>query len=328
MAEWYNTDKLDKYAKDANIAFIVGERRIGKTLHFQKKAFELWDKEKLQTMWLRNKKIELSDPAFANDFLNAPKKFGWCPDTTFSNGEGIFTDKTKAEQIIKFQSISTFSNRRGNMTDKVGMIVFDEFMPEDRKYPKRCHIGLMSLTKTVLSGRTDSKCYCLSNFISAGNPYFVGFQIYPKKELDVTYFPNKGLAIEVCRGYKGAIEDDNPWNRIYRAGQYQNYADEKEDSLFNLIARVPKGSRLNNFFIKIDNVIYGSSYKNGLVYWHIASPNTRYIFTPSLQESSDTVMMIPKFVKQIIKEGSELNILRFQNPNIMYAILSIIYDTV
>ena len=179
MTDWYNTAKLDKYASDAMMYFIVGERRIGKTLHFQKKAFELFEETGLQTMWLRNKKVEFADPSFIADFLNAPRKFGWCDEENICFPDGVYTDKDKTEQIIKFQSISTFSNRRGNMTDNVGMIVFDEFMPEDRRYPKRAHIGLMSLTKTVLSGRKDAKCYCLSNFISAANPYWVGFQIYP-----------------------------------------------------------------------------------------------------------------------------------------------------
>src|SRR5690606_3009910 len=118
----------------------------------------------------------------------------------------------------------------------------------------RAHIGLMSLTKTVLSGKRDAKCYCLSNFISAANPYWVGFQIYPDPKKDVTNFPDKGIAIEVCRGYRCAIEEDNPWNRVYRAGGYQDYASETEDSLWQLIAKVPKGGELHPYFVMRDGV--------------------------------------------------------------------------
>ena len=140
--EWYNTKKLEKYAPDANIYFIVGARRIGKTLYFQQKAFELWNKEGLQTMWLRNKKVELSDPSFYGDFLNGPKEFGWCNDTDYATKSGVYN--IDGEEIIKFQSFSTFSNRRGNMTPKVGMILFDEFMQEDKKYTRQTKLELIS----------------------------------------------------------------------------------------------------------------------------------------------------------------------------------------
>lgn len=324
--EWYNTDKLERYAPDANIYFVVGARRIGKTLHFQKKAFELWDNDGLQTMWMRNKKVELCEPSFYNDFLNAPKTFGWCSDACYSKDSGVFDGD--GNQIIKFQSISTFSNRRGNMTADVGMIVFDEFMPEDRKYPKKAHTGLMSLTKTVLSGKPDAKCYCLSNFISAANPYFVGFGIYPKREYDVTYFRNKGLAIEVCRGYKIAIEPDNPWNRVYKAGNYQDYAEETEDSLFNLVCPTPRGGNMHNVFILSGGRIYGATLKDGLMHFHEAKPNTINIYASNLQETNDRIGLLPKFYAKYLKEWSEANILRFDSPNTMYAILSIMYDAV
>ena len=326
MADWYNTDKLERYAKDAQMYFVAGERRIGKTLHFQRKAFELFDSDGLKTMWLRNKKIELADPSFYNDFLNAPKAFGWCEADAYAKEDGVYTKDHR--QVIKFQSISTFSNRRGNMTNDVGMIVFDEFMPEDRRYPKKCHIGLLSLTKTVLSGRSDAKCYCLSNFISAANPYWVGFGIYPKREYDVTNFRDKGIAIEVCRGYRTAIEPANPWNKVYKAGGYQDYATETEDSLFNLVCPTPRGGKLYHIFILSGGRTYGATLKDGLMYFHEAKPNTEYVFSANLQETSDRVALIPKFFAKYLKEWSEANILRFDTPNVMYAILSIMYNSV
>ena len=326
--EWYNTKKLERYANDANLIFVVGERRIGKTLHFLQKAFELWYSEHKSTMWLRNKKIEFQDPSFVKDFLNAPKKFGWCDENVICFPDGVYTDKNKTEQIIKFQSISTFSNRRGNMTDDVYMMVLDEFMPEDRKFPKRCHIALLSLIKTVMEGREDGKCYCLSNFISSANPYFVGFRIYPKKEYDVTYYKDKGIAIEVCRGYRNAIQKDNPWNRVFEAGRYQDYGEAEEDHLFNLVCKIPKGGELNHIFLISEGITYGNTFANGLVYFHEVKPTTKYVYATTLQETTDKINLLPKFYKKMIEEWSNNNLLRFSNPNVMYAILSIIYETV
>jgi len=325
-AEWYNTKKLEKYAPDASMYFIVGARRIGKTLHFQKKAFDLWYEKGLQTMWLRNKKVELSDPSFYGDFLNAPKLFGWCSPSCYAKQEGVYDQDNN--QIIKFQSISTFGNRRGNMSADVGLMVFDEFMPEDRRYPKRAHIGLLSLTKTILSGREDAKCYCLSNFVSSANPYWVGFGIYPNREKDVTYFRNKGIAIEVCRGYRSAIEQDNKWTRVYKAGGYQDYASEQEDSLFELVVPTPKGGKEHGIYILSGGKTYGATIKDGLLHFHPAKPLTPNVYTASLQETSADVALIPRFYRRDLKLWSEANILRFDSPNTMFAILSIIYDAV
>ena len=72
--EWYNLDKLNSVASDALIAFIVGARRIGKTTHLMKLACDTWYENRNQTMWLRNKKVELQDPAFTQGFLKQRKE--------------------------------------------------------------------------------------------------------------------------------------------------------------------------------------------------------------------------------------------------------------
>ncbi len=327
--EWYNLDKLNSVASDALIAFIVGARRIGKTTHLMKLACDTWYENRNQTMWLRNKKVELQDPAFTQGFLNTAKREGWCDESWVTYPDGVYTDKTKEEQVILFQSISTASNRRGNATPDVKYMVFDEFMPEDRKYPPRAHIMLMSLTKTVLSGREDARCYCLSNFISAANPYWAGFQIYPKRELDVTYFPEKRIAIEVCRNYKSAIEEDNPWNLVYQAGGYQDYASELEDSLFSLVKKTPRGGRYWDIYLLADGQTYGCMFHRGLLHWHQCKPTPgARVFATTLQETSNKVSIVPNYVKQVLKQANEDNILRFNSPNTMYVILSLIYDAV
>ncbi len=325
MEEWYNLKKLKKY--DALTNFICGERRIGKTDCFLRIACENWEKNRYTTMWCRNKKTEF-DKEFRTTYLNDALKNGWCPEDWFIAPEGVYTDKTKEEIIIEFQAVSTFSNRRGGAHPDCTMIVLDEFMPEDRKYPKKAHTGLMSLTKTIFSGNEDARCYCLSNYVSSANPYFVGFEIYPDKKYDVTYFPEKDIAIEVCRGYKCAIDENNRWNKVYKAGKYQNYQDASEDELFSLVKPVPKAGKLEHYFIMSNGVTYGCTSKNGLFYWHKCPPNTRYIFASNLQECNDKVSLISPWLIRIIKAQLEHNMIRFQNPNVMYVILSLIYANV
>lgn len=328
MLEWYNTAKLDRAAHDALINFIVGERRIGKTTHFMERILNDWYRDGSEAMWLRNKKVELVDPTFTAGFLTTAKLMGWCEEEFITAPDGVYTDRSKEEQVIHFQSISTASNRRGNATPNIKTMVFDEFMPEDRRYLKHAHKMLMSLTKTVLSGRTDARCYCLSNYISSANPYFVGFRIYPERKKDVTYFEDKGIAIEICRGYRTAIEPDNPWNKVYAAGGYQDYATAEEDSLFMLITRVPRGAEMLPHCILSNGIVYAASHSDGLIYWHEYKGPCRWLYAATLQETSNKVGLIPRWFMKDLKLWSENNLMRFTSPNTMFSILSIIYDAI
>lgn len=327
---YYSFSKILKHGKDARLWFIVGQRRIGKTLTCLHLACELFIQDAKQTMWVRNKKVELEDDGFINTFLNAAREFGWCPDTWVCKKDGVWTAEKGGDQVILFQSVSTFSNRRGNMTPDVELIIFDEFMPEDRRYPKQCHKGLMSLTKTVLSGRESARCICLSNYISCANPYFVGFRIFPKKGYDVTYFKDKSIALEICHGYNCSILEDSGWNVLYKAGGYGDYASEEEDELFKLICKMPNGASWKRHIIVQDVGLFTYYEKDGYYYWKELQGedvSRAYKFT------SHTTLMAPgihslKYIEKFIKEGIDIGRFRYVTPNVMYAVMSEIYKEI
>ena len=331
---WYDLARLIRACTDRAIMlfFVVGARRIGKTLFFQRLACQLFIQTGWQTMWMRNKKVELIEDGFTSSFLNACQSRGWCPAEWICRPDGVWTsaNKEEAEQVFMFQSISTFSNRRGNETPKVLMLVLDEFMGEDRKYPPTPAKALMSISKTVLSGREDARCFCLSNFISSANPYFVGFRIYPKEGKDVSVFEDKGIAIEICRGYKCAIEQDNPWNKVYAAGGYQDYAEADEDTLIQLVRRPPKGAQPINYFILDDGILYRPLVKDNLVFYeeYHGKTNGQAVYATSLQEAGQGIYLLPNVLKNDIKELVAGNAARFATPNVMFAILHTLYETV
>ena len=240
LSGYYRALKAMKEALGMNyiplIYWIIGARRIGKTDFFLHLACYLYQHYGVQTMWIRNKQVELSEPGFYNDFLNDAKHFGWCPEDWYTDSSGVWTDDK--EQVIKFQSLSTFGNRRGAAHPDVYMMVYDEFIPEDRKYPPKVLTGLMSLTKTVFAGKREARLFCLSNFVSLANPFFAGLRIYP--EGDITHYPEKGMLIERCTGYRCSIESDNPWQNVYKAARYGDYESETEDKLIQLVKPLPK----------------------------------------------------------------------------------------
>jgi len=328
---WYNGQKILPYFDDAMLMMIIGARRIGKTDLFLRLACDLWQRFNLKTMWVRNKLTELKEPSFFNDFLNDAKSLGWCPNTWTVRPDGVHPDEDKgSDAVIKFQSISTFSNRRGGAHPDVIMLVFDEMMPEDRRYPHMCAEGLLSITKTVFSGNTDARCFCLSNYVSAANPYFVKLRVYPAKDRDVTVFRDKAVLIERCRGYKCAILEDNPWNRVYKAAGVGNYADEEEDELIKLIKPPPKGAKPQPYLIQSDGLLYRGWEKNGLIYYAEYRGDTKdiHIWTPNLKECSDRVKLIIPFMKKDIELNMQTGSLRFKNPNVMFVILNMVFETV
>lgn len=329
---WFNGQRsIIPNFDDYYVFWLTGERRIGKTDLMLRLACDLFIHYNLQTMWVRNKQVELRDPSFHADFLNDAKKHEWAPEEWICNEQGVFESKDKeAKQIIKFQSISTFSNRRGGAHPRVIMIVFDEFMPEDRKYPPMAAQGIMSLTKTVFSGRTDARLFCLSNFTSAANPYFVKFRIYPSTEL-VTLYPEKRMLIERCDGYRKAIDKGNPWNDVYEAGGMGNYASEKEDDLIGLIVpKVPKGAKPYSHIYYIEGQYYRAYYNNQMTIYteYKGSRKGLMAFTPNTRECSDNCMLIMQWMIKRIVEDLQTGVIRFTNPNVMFAILNMAFDKV
>lgn len=326
---FYNAKKILPSFDDTMIYFIIGERRIGKTDFFLHLACKLYIDYGVQTMWIRNKLVELKDASFTGAFLNDAKLRGWCPDEWETRADGVYNSEGKdADQIILFQSISTFSNRRGGANPRVLMMVFDEFMPEDRKYPKHASKGLMSLTKTVFSGNTECRLFCLSNIVSAVNPYFASFRIYPSSI--ITSYPEKAIVIEKCRGYKKAIEQGNPWNKVYKAGNYGDYADESEDKILSLVVQsVPKGAKRSDFMFVTANGTYALFTKNGYGYFMLHKgniPNMVYLYTADRELVSDKVYYINNHIKATIKNGFDCGFSRFVGANCLFDIMSIIYN--
>ena len=328
---WYNGLRILPYFDDTAMFWIIGARRIGKTDLVLRVMCLLYIVFGEKTMWVRNKMVELKDPSFHSAFLNDAKLHQWCPPDWETRPDGVHTGPDKdSDTVCSYQSISTFSNRRGGAHPGTLMMIFDEFCPEDRKYPPMCATGLMSLTKTVFSGNEDARCFCLSNFVSAANPYFVKCRIYPRTDRPITAYPDKSMLIERCTGYRCGILEDNMWNKAYKAAQIGNYASESEDRLIELVKRMPKGAVPQPYIFKIDELLYRGYTKNGITYYseYHGKVNDIVIWTPNLKECDDRVVLMPVFMRRNIEAEMQSGTLRFKDPNVMFAILNMAFETV
>lgn len=306
------------------IYFFIGARRMGKTDFFLALALRLYQRYGRQTMWVRNKLTEVDDRKFYIDFLNDAYHFGWISGDWKTDEAGVW-DPDK-NLVIKFQSLSTFSNRRGPGHPDVDMIFIDEFIPEDRKYPKNCVTGMLSLSMSVFAGREEARIFAASNPVSLANPYFATMEIYPSAR-DVTVFPDKGCLIERCKGYRKSITQDSAWNRVYKAGKYSGYIDDREDRLIELVCRQPKGVSPAPYALSIGGKFYRPYHARRFVFWRQEQqPDGKCeIYTPEITEVTASVMLIPPILKRDIEECVRSNQIRFDSPNTLYSVMSIIY---
>lgn len=319
---------IQYYRAGIMIGFHSGERRIGKTLYWTHVACRLYQDYGRTTLWLRNKLIEVQDANFTSSFLNDAKRLGWAPEEWEGRPDGIYTGPGKdGRKIIEFRSLSTYSNARGGAHPDCELIVLDEYQDETGRFPRQACTGLLSLTKTYLNGRETARVVCLSNTISAINPYFAHFRIYPDKAVSV--WPDKGVLIERCSGqYRKTIGKRNAWQVVYRAGAgYGEYADERSDPRMQLIQRTPKGAALADFGIISNGNRYRIAEKSGRWYFRLwkGSPNGVSWMTADRDDvTPDAVLMDPSMrrnLKRIIDSGMA----RFDDPNVMFDILSAIF---
>lgn len=328
---YYDFRKILKEAKDCRLWFVIGARRIGKTDRLLHIALELWQRYGRRTMWIRDFLSTMNSKSFMADFLNDAYEFGWISDIDDKQKWIVKEDGVhdpSGELCIKFQSLSTYSSRRGPAHPDVDLMLFDEFVPEDRKYQKGALKGLMSLTKTVFSGREGTRCICTSNYVSLSNPYFAGLEIYPDPKKDITIWKEKGVAVERCKGYKCAIESDNPWCKIYNAAHYGDYADETEDTMHTLVKRVPKGAKPLHYGLQIYGKWYRIYEKDGLYYCRLENLDhvklIRFVTSPS--DLSDGVVMLTPEIRLFIELSLAGGKMRFESPNVLFAFVNLVYN--
>lgn len=308
--------------------YMIGGRGIGKTDLFLRAACLLWHCYRCKTYWLRNKQVEYQKGI--GSFLADAYRHGWAPDEWEARQDGVYeSDNREAERIIEFGSISTFSNRRGGARPDTLMIVFDEFMPEDERYPRDCAKGLGSLAMTVLRGRSGARIFCLSNWTRVKNPYFARMRIYPKAGCAVTVYPEIGTAIERCTGYNQCVREDSPFARMMGALGVGQYVDELEDPLAGLIAKPPKGAKPYPFLIYSHGAYVREWSSHGRVYyteWKGQLPKDAVIYASNPDEAGPGVLVMPNFIVKHIKDNRDMDGARFSDPNVMFIVLDILYS--
>lgn len=172
----------------------IGTRGTGKTFDAKRYCVKKWKYKKKKFIWVRatdtaceKMKRENGAKFFADMGENFRDRSTWnvTGDTFYNNKESCGT----------LMPLSTFYKEKGNAYPDVGVIVFDEVIPErvERKYFDRVK-ALIDTCETIARNRPDIKLVLLSNALDKGDEILAHFGL---KITKYGYYINKDMGI-IC----------------------------------------------------------------------------------------------------------------------------------
>ena len=171
---YYNFDRINSY--NACFNFILTNRGYGKSYGAKERVIKRFKKYGEQFVYVRRYKTELKKLSMFFDDIK--EKF---PNDKFAViGNKFYMNKKVIGYAI---ALSTSLIEKSTPYPLVCTIIFDEFIVDKGhiKYiPNEVDIFL-ELYSTIARKRNNVKVYFLANNISDVNPYFIYFDITPKK---------------------------------------------------------------------------------------------------------------------------------------------------
>lgn len=313
------------------IRFVSGGRGTGKTHLGTENVLDTWDNGGM-SVWIRNKDVEFQQN-FRNTFLADMITEGKIeePDRWTVSKEGVFYDKK--DLVCAFMSINTFSNQRGGAWPEVGFIYFDEYIPEDLRYPPgNCGNAFNSLLNTVIRDR-EAKILASANNVSSINPYFAFYKTFPAPGKDITWNPMYSpdhpdeftpVMVERVIGYRESTGAGGQMGCVNKSVGY-SYAGDKIDPLDSMITANSKGEWAG-FAIQTKDTLYGIVENAGRWCFKPATnlPNQilRLTFDPKC--ISNTVSIINQDAVSVLERMLESGKMRFHDHTTAWDVLHLI----
>jgi hypothetical protein len=246
---WYNWDKISSYNGVYN--FIVGERGVGKTFGWKKKAIRNAIVKGEQFMYVRRYKDELKTSA--NTFFDDIKAKDLFPEWDFRNYGAVAQMAPASTRDAKqrpwktighFIALSTAQSIKSVAYPLVTNIGFDEFILEKsmtRYLPNETY-AFNNLYNTVDRNQDKTRVYFMANSVSIMNPYFLEYDIKPEQCNDQGFIvkANGFLVVHFVKSeeFRSQVYDTR-FGQFIAATDYAAYAVGNEfadnhDSLLNL----------------------------------------------------------------------------------------------
>lgn len=285
---WYNYDKINSYNAMLNV--IMTNRGFGKSYGSKKLAIKNFLKKGEQFVYVRRYKTEITKQ-FKQFFDDIKQEF---PEHEFKiNGNRAYIDDKICGYAIP---LSTSANDKSTPFPLVTTIIFDEFIIDTSTGIKH-YIGnevelFLDLIETIARKRNNVKVYMLANFISEVNPYFIYFNVFPKKGERFTLARNGEFIIDVSTNNDFIKEKkDTRFGKLIANTKYSDYSIENQ-------ALRDSDTFINRFPLKQcspccvltyeGNNIMVHLHKSGIMYFHKKIDWTTTNFTLDIDSHTQT----------------------------------------
>ena len=325
--EWFNTKRLNRYAKDCPLWMVNGVRGVGKTVFGMQEIADNWD-QGYQTVWSRLYARHMERGTFVDNFLNAGKRLGIIPDAWITTKDGVFTDENKREQPVLFMDMNGAYSHQGNEYNDVMRLISDEYtVRAGEQYPHSYAGKVHSLLGTLGRGKEDFRAILFSNWTSVSNPIWGVAGIYPGKK-DVSVFRDKGMAIEICRNHyynQDMPEDNSPMGRVLTNLGGIVMEDASEDASYTLVDPIRPAVRPSNMVLATAGGLYRQWVGATNYYEPCSIQAGDWVFTNDIRKVGAGIRLIPNQTLQRLRKEIEEGYTRFINQTCLYNVMSFIY---
>lgn len=329
---YYNGDKILNRRMPFN--FLLGNRGIGKTFFWTKYGFNKFKKSRGKTrrskfIYVRRYDSDLQkikDSVF--DTVAQHLNFNYKID-----GNQIFIQEDGEFVNCGYMiAVTQFTKYKSSDFHDVDLIVFDEFLPEDKKYlggkerpllePELC----LNFYQSVARGfnnviRDDVLFIFIGNAVSINNPYFYFYGIDKKITLETKFFKGNGFNVEIT--YNQFIAEQIRQSKFGQLIENTKYGDYALTNSFylddnNFIDPMKNVSKQYMYTFIYDGMQFGLYLCDGGIYW-ISESVDKYckdVFCLSQADHSIDCVLISMLDRRIFKnlrnQYAFAN-LRFQN---------------
>ena len=294
---WYDLKKILTY--NALITMIFGGRGIGKTFSAKDWCCSDFLNSEGQFVWVRRYEREFKNNSRFWDDIIKEKKFN--DHELKTDGFNYTIDGKAAGYALP---LSTSKIEKGDSFPYVNKIIFDEVLLETgvHHYLPNEVDHFLNLFETV--GRLrDPRAILLSNSITVTNPYFMYWNIKPRKNNGVVFKKESDNPARPLIVVEFPIADEfQAYKKTTRFGQliegtaYGDYAIGNKFLKDNNTFIMKKSEHSNySFTIKYKGALYGVwiDYQAGHFYVsNNVDPFCRVVFTLTLDDHSPNTMLI------------------------------------
>lgn len=154
----------------------------------------------------------------------------------------------------------------------------------------------LDLFETIARKRDNVKAYFLANNISMVNPYFLYFNINPKKDERFTILKDGELIVDISTNDEFIQEKKNTrFGRIINGTKYSDYSIENKSLMDNetFIEELPlkECKPLCHLFLNNQSVQIWINYKRGLFYCNDKIISTTESFSLSLDDHNNNSLL-------------------------------------